>query len=1095
MARLLLSCVVTCLFASLANAGVTGYYRFPTIHGDTIVFSCEGDLWRVPVSGGAAVRMTTDPGNEGFPRFSPDGKLIAFSGQYDGNVDAYVMDADGGNIRRLSYHPDADEVVGWTPDSAAVVFRSQRQSPHRDYYLYKVPVSGGYPELINIGPAASVAFSPDGKQLAFNRLTREFRNWKRYTGGTAEEIWFGDLTTQQFKPLTNWVGTDRHPMWHNGRVYFLSDRSGRMNIHSCKPDGSDVQQHTAHKDYDARWPDIDGGQIVYMHAGDLYVLNVDSGENKRVDIALPTDRILQRPRFENAAKTLDGYTLSPDGKSLALSSRGELWVSPTKDGRVISLTNFSPSRERGPAFSPDGKKVVAITDQTGEQELAVFDVSGKTEPKVLTRGQRGWIFEPTWSPDGKWLAYADLTMSVMLVDAESGQIRRVDGSEVGEIREYAFSPDGKWLAYAKLEPTNFNSIYLYNIETQQIVPVTTPFTNDTTPAWDPDGKYLYFLSHRHLNPVLGDIDMQHIVIRDIKPCVVILAADGVSPLLPDEVKKLAGKGEEADKDKDDKKDDDKSDAPKLPNVKIDVAGIQQRVVELPVDADNYAGLSAAKGKVFYVSFPTTGLMDDTWPEEPDSSNNVLHVFDFDDKKDEVFIKGIKDYTLTPDGKRIAWRAKDEILVADAGSKPGDEIDEKVDPSSLRLKVQPEQEWAQIFNEAWRLQRDFYWAENMANIDWPAMKEKYGKLLPRISTRDELNDLIGELIAELGTSHTYVFGGDSRHGKSVGVGVLGADLQPDEKADAYRFVRVLRPESWETGIEAPLTMSHANVKDGDYLFAINGQKVSAKDNIYEALADLPGEMVLLTVGGKPDRSDARDIEIETLRSEKELRYRDWCRQNREWVLAKSNGRVGYFHLPDMMGDGLTAFIRGFYPQAQLDGMIVDARYNRGGFVSQMLIERLARKPYAYFKPRRGQIESLPVRTHAGAKCVLINELSGSDGDIFPQSFKLKGLGPVIGMRSWGGVVGIRGDKRFIDGGLSTQPEFAFFAPQLGWDLENHGVDPDIEVVYRPEDYIAGRDPQLERGLASILEQLEANPVKKPTIPEPPDKSVIHATVPQ
>lgn len=1091
---LLVGCVLACGVAT--QAGALGYYRFPTIHGERIVFAAEGDLWEVPVAGGPASRLTTHEGNESFPKFSPDGKWLAFSGEYQGNVDAYVMPAEGGEPRRLTVHPSGEEVITWRPDSSAIVSRSRRMSPNGDYNLFEVPREGGHPRLINIGIASLAAFSPDGKYVVFTPFSNEFRTWKRYLGGTAPDIWVGDLEKGTFRKITDWPGTDVFPMWYAGRVYFTSDRNGRMNLYSCNPDGTDVKQLTRHDEYDVRWPDMDAGRIVYMYGGDLWLLEVAGGEPHKVEITLPSDRVLRQPRVEDASKTLDNYDLNKDGKRLCVSARGELWVAPTKPGRVIHLTHTSGIRERAGVFSPDGKHVACITDETGEQELAVYDAQGKEKHRILTARGKGWLFDPVWSPDGKKLAYADLTMALFVVDVETGTVMQADASAVAEVMEYEFSPDGKWLAYTKREANHYQAIYLYSVEAGETRAVTTGFADDSEPTWDPKGKYLYFLSNRSINPIMDTFDQQHITTRATKPCILILAKDGKSPLLPEELLEEPKKAREKEEEKDDEKteEDEEAEEAKLPEVVVDLDGIQQRVVELPVPADIYSGPRAVDGKLLYVSMPLEGLLDDHWPEKDETPRNKLHVYNFKDRKDEVLLDAVRDYTMSTNGKRIAYRVKDEIVVSDLDAvkghdsdKDADEPKEHVVPSELPLEVNPAEEWAQIFAEAWRLQRDFYWAENMANIDWPAMREKYGRLLPRISTRQELNDLLGQLIGELGTSHTYVWGGDVRSAEPVGVGLLGADLEADPQANAFKFVRILRPEAWETDIKAPLTMSHAHVAEGEYLFAINGEDLSAKDSVFERLTNLAGKQVLLTVGTQADRSDARDIQIETLSSETKLRYRDWCRRNREYVAQKSGGRIGYLHLPDMGGDGLAAFIRGFYPQINTDGLIIDVRYNGGGFVSQMIIERLARKVIAYNKPRRGATETYPDRVHVGPKVVLINQEAGSDGDIFPAAFQTLGLGPVIGMRTWGGVVGIRGDKQFIDGGLSTQPEFAWWDVKRGWGLENHGVEPDIKVDILPEDWVAGRDPQLDRGIAEIEKALKEKPVQRPEPPPIPDKS--------
>ena len=1088
-----LATILTVCMTSSAMAGTEGYYRFPATNGQRIVFAAEGDLWEVPMTGGQAVRLTTHAGDEWFPKFSPDGKWLAFSASFEGNTDVYVMPAEGGEPRRLTFHPEGDSVVAWTPDSKNVVFRSRRDAGQpREMYLFEVPVEGGFPTQLNIGIGTLAAFSDDGKYIAFNRLSREFRNWKRYRGGTAQDVWVGDLGNGTFWKMTDFTGTDAFPMWHDGRVYFLSDRPGRMNVYSSKPDGSDVRQHTNHTEYDVRWPDMHDGRIVYMYAGGLRSLDVQTGVDKELAITLPTDRLRTRPRFENASKTLEGFDVNEDGSRVTIGSRGEIWTTPVKGGRTVALNETPSFRERQPSYSPDGTHIAAITDETGEQEIVILDAMGKEPRRILTHGGQGWIFEPVWSPDGTHIAYADMTQTLYVVDVESGTRTVVDDENAWEITEYTFSPDSKWLAYTK--PFGAwswdSSIYLYNMADGKTYPVTTRFTGDHSPAWDPEGRYLYFSSSRTFNPMLGNRDFEYITMDVEVPCLVVLASDGVPPFVSDEIAKLYGpKDDDKDTEEDAKKGDDDEDADKedVPDVRIDLAGIENRVFEFPVEPGNYTGLAAIKGKLFYMSYPTDGLLDMPFGGEDTRNRMTLNVFDLEDKEGSVFVEKLRDYRISADGETVAYLVGDSVNLASSGPPPK-EPDDTVSADELRLSVVPEDEWKQIFWEAWRLQRDFYWAPNMAGTNWDSVGAAYAALLPRISTRNELNDLIGQMIGELATSHTYVWGGDTEHGKSVGVGLLGADLTPAPGAHAYRIDRVLRPEAWESEVESPLTMPYANVRDGDYLFAINGKDLRDTDNVYEQLADLAEAEVLLTIGTRADRSDARDIQITTLGSETDLRYRDWCRQKRQYVDAQSSGRIGYFHLPDMDSDGLINFIKGFYPQAGKEALIVDCRYNGGGFVSQMIMDRLARQLWAYSTPRRGKSDTYPQVVHTGPKVLLTNYFSGSDGDIGPETFRIKGLGPIIGTRSWGGVIGIRGDKEFIDGGLSTQPEFAWLSPKDGWDLENVGVAPDIEIDILPADYAAGRDPQLDKGIQYLMDELEKNPPKKMVVPPYPDKSL-------
>jgi len=1096
-----LACCVTQPLA----AGVEGYYRFPAIHDDTIVFSAEGDLWKVGTAGGLAIRLTSHPGHELFSKISPDGKQLAFSGEYQGNRDVFVVSIDGGEPRRQTFHPGNDEVVAWRPDSESVVFRTRRYSfSWSGYALLEVPVNGGQPKEIRIGPAALASFSPDGQSIAFNRFSREFRNWKRYYGGRAQEIWVGNFEKNEFARVTSWKGTDRFPMWSEDKIYFASDRDGTMNIYRMRVDGQDVEAVTQHQYYDVRWPDLHGSNIVYMLGGDLWIVDTATATPRKIDIEIPSDRVRYQTRFESPGKTLRSFALDPEGKKIILAARGEIWVTHTKKGRRLQLTHSSGVRERAPAVSPDGKRLALISDSTGEQEVALLDIVGGDKPKTLTRRKKGWIFGPIWSPAGTHLAYADLTLGLFLVDVASGEVALVDRSEDREIREYTFSPDGAWLAYTKPEVNKHSTIYIHNIAEQRSYAVTTSFTVDRSPTWDPKGRFLYFLSARSVNPFHGELDYQYVVPLAYRPYALILAKDGRSPFLPHELLEASmeedsAKDEDAAEDEDEENDDDPEAASEakrteegggvgssqgqLREVRVDIEGISSRVVAFPVRAEEYRSLQAIHGGVLYVKQPMEGRRG---AFDKEAKRQLLR-FDLKKRKETVYVADVEAYTLSGNRKRIAYRLGSKIHVQSLKKKPEKGDEEIIDAAKFSLRVKPAEEFEQIFVEAWRLQRDFYWAENLAGIDWEGMRVKYEVLLPRVGTRHELNDLIGQMFAELGTSHTYVSGGDVEEAKTVGVGLLGAVVEVEEESGLHRFLRVLRPEVWETDVAAPLTVNHADVQDGEFLFAVDGQSLTPQDNVYDLLANRAEEQVLLTVGRQADRSDARDVQVETLATERRLLLRDWCRRNREYVDKVSEGRIGYLHIPDMGGQGLVEFTRAFYPQLRREGLIIDVRYNGGGNVSQLIIDRLRRQLWAYMAPRRGTPNTYPYRVHIGHKVVLTNQNAGSDGDIFPESFQTLGLGPVIGMRSWGGVVGIRRDKPFIDGGMSAQPEFAWWRPGKGWDLENHGVDPDIEIDLLPTDWIAGRDPQLDRGISELEKKIRESPVRFHEEPPVPDKS--------
>ncbi len=1090
--------------AAPASAGVEGLYRFPTTNGKVVVFAAEGDLWQVPVEGGMAMRLTTDDGQEAFPKFSMDGSWLAFSAQIEGNVDVYAMpiDRDGEPVR-LTFHPAADNVVAWTPDGH-IVFRSMRESANwGENRLFEVAPTGGTPTMLPLGLASLADFAPEGDKVVFNRKSWEFSTWKNYKGGTAQDVWLANLKSGTFTQLTDYPGTDRFPMWHAGRIFFVSDRAGRLNLFSMAADGSDVRQLTHHEDYDADWPDMHDGLIVYTVGADLWQYDTATGRNAKINVTLPTDRLEKRNRFEDPSATLEGYDLSKDGSRLLVCSRGEMWNMPVKGGRTIAITETSGTREREGQFSSDGKLIAAITDASGAQEIALFDAAGKDAPKTLTNLSLGWLMHPVWSPDGARVAFADLEQKLHVMDAKTGAIDTLDITPGWEINDYVFSPDSKWLAFTMPRDFGWNSgVFLYNVETRELTTVSTEFTGDHSPAWDPNGKYLYFISSRRYDPLWCWRDYDHVTVANEVICAAILQKDGVSPFLSKETIKLySPKDKKKDKDKakdtdddaakakdagskdDEADDDDDDDADtKVEPIVIDTAGIDTRIVEFPIKAGNYFGLIALKDKILWGSRPVVGIASE------EDTKTTVSSFDFDKQKQAVFLAGIDSYDVSDDGSTVAWLDGGVIKIASTSSAPS-EPDNTVNPASLRLQVNPSEEWTQIFWEAWRLQRDFYWAQNMAGLDWESVGSNYAALLPRIGSRQELNWLIGQMIGELGTSHTYIWGGDAEHGKNVSVGLLGADVVPDPDSGFHRITRILRPEPWETDTISPLTQAYAHVDDGAYLFAINNHDVPASENLCRATQDLAGEEVLLTVGSKPDRSDARDVQVKLLGSDMHLRYCDWVRTRREAATERSSGRIGYIHLPDMGSEGLIEFIEAYYPQLDKDALIIDCRYNGGGNVSQMIMSRLARQVWGYQQPRRGKANTYPAATHIGPKVLLTNYFAGSDGDIGPQSFRLLGIGPIIGTRSWGGVIGIRSDKPFIDGGMSTQPEFAWWepGPNGGWTLENHGVDPDVELDILPADSAAGRDPQLNAAIDYLIDQLDKHPPVKPVPPPLPDKA--------
>ncbi len=1077
--------IVSAIAAVSAGAD-PGYLRYPDIHGDRVVVTAEGDLWITLTDGTGARRLTTHAGQEGFARFSPDGSRIAFTGDYDGNRDLFVVPTSGGEPKRLTWHPWRDEPVGWTPDGKRIIFRSRRESPTTSWELFTVSPDGGDPEKLPLGWAARIAIDRQSGLWAFNRLDRDFSTWKRYRGGTAQDIWVGHPDRADFRAVTTFEGTDAFPMWHDGRIFFASDKGGTTNIWSMKPDGSDRVRHTNHTDWDVRWPEIGpDGRIVFMLGGDIHLFDPADGSERALPIDLPSERLLTRKRYSDADKYLTWYDLAPEADRLLVVTRGELFSVPVEEGVTLPITHGSGSRENWGSYSPDGKRIVYVTDENLEEAIVTVDAWGRGDTKIVRpAGESGWHFPPVWSPDGKWMAYADQTYTLYVIPSQGGEPKVVDKSDQWEIREYCWSPDGRWLAYTKIDRRDFGSIYIYDVLEESIHRVTGETTDDGSPGWDPDGRYLYFLSDRTFDPVVGSRDLTHVVLGATKPYMVLLRADVKNPFAPSDGLPPDDTGEEdADEEDGDEESEEDEDEEPTP-VEIEFDGLTDRVIELPVSAGRYQGLEATRTKVFYLSFPPLSIAE----RHDDLPQGTLMAFDLEEKEANPFMESVGSYDIARKAGKIAvMRARGEIYVVGADSPPENDLsDAKVSLDGIVIELDPRDEWRQIYYEGWRYMRDFHWDPSMSGLDWPSIRDRYARLLPRISTRDDLEDLLGEVIGELSTSHTYIWGGDP--GVSVPrrtTGLLGADLSRVD--GAFRVSRIYRADPADN-TRSPLDEPGVGIKEGDHILAVNHVPVPSNEPFEARMENEAGKPVLLTVNDRASMEGARDVVVTPLGDESELRYADWVRRNRQYVTEKTDGKIGYIHIPDMDARGLVAFDTWFYPQLGKEGMIVDVRWNAGGFTSQILLERFRRKVIAFDNATRGGgIDTYPLRALNGPFVVLTNEFAGSDGDIFPAAVQLEGLAPVIGQRSWGGVVGIRGGKSLVDQGMLTQPEFAWWDPAKGWGLENRGVEPDILVQNLPQDMANGIDAQLDRAIEEVLKRREAHPPVRPELGPRPHKT--------
>ncbi len=1052
--------------------------RQPDIQGDRIVFVYAGDLWSVARAGGVAWRLTSHEGVESFPKLSPDGGTVAFTAEYDGNIDAYTIPAEGGEPTRLTWHPLPDQVAEWYPDGRAILLRSRRASAIQRYDRFlKVPARGGFEETLPLPTGGYASFSPDGGQIAFVSPSYDNRTWKRYRGGDAPQIWTYDFKKNTSERITDWPGPDEWPMWHGRTVYYASDRGGRtVNLWAYDLDQRTHRQVTRFTDYDVKWPSLGADAIVFENGGYLYVLDLPGEAPRKIQVLVPDDKPAARAEYRNVSRWITDFDLSPSAKRAVFAARGDLFTVPAEKGDVRLLVGTAGARERDPAWSLDGKWIAYLSDQSGEYEIWVVGSDGMTAPRQVTTGGSTFRFAPRWSPDSKKLAFSDKTRTLWWCDVATGRLTKVDKGEYGEIHDYAWAPDSKWLAYSKANAADFQLIHLYALD-GAVTPVSTGMTDDFAPAFDLDGNYLYFISRRTLNPESGAFEFNFQFSATDKIYAMSLRDTLLTPVAPQsdeevgETKKDEGGPGKGDKGEKGGKVEAEKPAEAKP-VKIDLAGLGQRVAALPVPAARYASVSAYKGKLVFFA------LDPTDPDSDDGGTGSFKLLDLEKREVKTALSGVDAAgALSKDGGKLLYKARDAYGIVDVaeGKKVGDG---KLATGQLMTTVDPRQEWLQIFNEAWRLERDFYYDPAMGGLDWQAVGERYRALVPHVAHRADLNYILGELQGELSTSHAYVGGGDVPQAPRVDVGLLGADYELDAASGLYRFQTIYRARDWNSEVEAPLGMPGIGVKEGDYLLEVNDRPVRASQNVFAAFEGTAGKQTRIKVGRSPGDPKARTYTVKPVASEGTLRYTAWVDGNREKVAKATGGRIAYIHVPNTATQGIQEFSKQYYPQTDRQGIIVDERFNGGGFIPDFFVERLRRKSLAYWSTRDGADNRTPSTAIDGPKCILINQYAGSGGDAFPHYFRLLGVGPLIGMRTWGGLVGISHNLPLVDGGGITMPDFGMWDPYKGeWVIENHGVDPDIEVENTPSEMVSGRDPQLERAIQWTLDELQKNPLKK------------------
>jgi len=1187
-----------------------GMLRYPDVSATHIVFVYANDLWLVPKSGGLAVPLANPPGQESFPRFSPDGKTVAFVGNYDGNRDIYTVPVEGGIPYRVTHHPTFEWLSEWTPDGNRLIFSASNLSGFGPgMKMYTVSAKGGLPEKLPIPYGVNGSLSSDGVWLAYTPHSTDNATWKRYRGGMATDIWLFNLRTKRSKRITDWEGTDTLPMWHGEKVYYLSDAGPehRLNIWVYDTRTGKREQITRFTDFDVKWPSIGPGdrgegEIVFQQGSHLYLLNLATRKAQPVQVQIPGARPTLRPRAVDVSRFISGWGISPTGKRAVVEARGDIWTLPAKNGSPRNLTRTSGVAERDPAWSPDGQWIAYFSDATGEYELYITQSDGKGEPKRLTTDGACFRYNPVWSPNSKFIAFSDKTGALYIYGMDSGRVRLVDKDPWAEPPSPTWSSDSQWIAYAKTgDRSRSSEIWLYNVDTEQRVQVTSAMFNDISPVFDRKGDYLYFVSHRHFRPFYEDLGTTWIYAGTQVLLAVPLRADMTSPFLPKtDEEKWGEKGKERQKEGQPEKREEKPATPTQPTdevsgewsgtvsgsmipggslsiraklqlqpnntvtgtvespmgsasvngtynpntkelalvvtlpdgtvlnlnakitgntlegtvtvptgerlqlkaekvggapaalaqpakpegappakpdgkVHVDFAGFEARAIQLPVKPGRFGRLAVNdRGQLIFVRMPVAGS------EEPPA----IKLFDLNDEKREekLVAGGASAFDISADGKKLLVVRGNTATIQDAA--PGASGDAVV-TSGMNAMIDPRAEWKQIFIDAWRIQRDFFYDPNMHGVDWKGMRDHYVSMLEDCVSREDVSFVIGEMIAELNVGHAYYMGGDTEQAPSVSVGLLGCDFELHR--GAYRISKIYQGAPWDSDARGPLSEPGVKVKEGDYLLAVNGVSIDTSKDPWAAFQGMADRVVTITVNDQPViDSNAREVAVRLLGSDSNLRYRAWVESKRAYVEQKTNGRVGYIYVPNTGTDGQNELVRQFFGQIGKDALIIDERWNGGGQIPTRFIELLNRPLTNYWARRDGNDWPWPPDAHFGPKCMLINGLAGSGGDAFPYYFRQAKLGKLIGTRTWGGLIGISGNPRLIDGGYTSVPTFAFYEKDGTWGIEGHGVDPDIEVIDDPALMVDGGDPQLDAAIQLMLDELKRNPYVPPKRPPYPDR---------
>lgn len=1078
MKKITLVLSLMCVFQLINAQNESRMMRFPSIYGDKIVFSYAGDLYWVSSSGGIAHKLTNHSGDEIFPHFSPDGKYIAFTGQYDGNTEVYVMSAQGGEPKRLTYTSTLNRddvadrmgpnniVTSWSPDGKKIIYRSRKASWNGFVgQLYSVSIDGGLSEPLPLSSGGFNSFSNDGSKLAFNRVMREFRTWKYYQGGMADDIRIFDFNTKTIENITNNPAQDIFPMWWENEIYFISNRDRIMNLFVYNIISKQIKKVTQFEDYDIKFPSIGDGKIVFEQAGFIHIFDIKTQQTKKINIQIADDHLYSLNKWVDASKYINDYDIAPDGSRLAFTARGDVWTIPSKYGIFMNITNSSHSHERKVCYSPDGKYLAYLSDISGEYEIYLQETNSIKQPLKLTTGNDNYIFSILWSPDSKKILFNDKKFNLKCVDIATKQIITIAQSKTWEISDFVWSPDSKWIAYVDRSLQNtMSQIFIYNMTNKTITSVTSPWYSSANPAFSKDGKYLFFTSDRDFNPTYSNTEWNHSYSDMSKIYFITLQKETPNPLAPQNNAINPSEQDSAAK----------KNTKVIANIRIDFDNIYNRIVALPIESGNYWNLKCCDNNLYY-NFNSES-----------SKQAALKMFSLINKK-ETKLGDFGNFKISANEKFMSISKNNNYYIIEL---PKSEItlNDPVSLKGMKTHVNLKEEWMQIFDEAWRQMRDFFYDPNMHGTDWKKIYEKYKPLAQACAHRNDLTYVIGEMIGELNVGHAYVGGGDQNLPEKIKLGLLGAQLSK-HASGYYKIDKILKGENWNPSLLSPLTEVGVNVNEGDFIIAINNQSVKNTNDIYKLLINKANIPIELTISSKPDELVTRKVVVTPIDDENPLYYFNWVQNNIKKVTEATNGEVGYIHIPDMSVEGLNEFAKYFYPQLNKKALIIDDRGNGGGNVSPMIVERLKRQ-IAFMGMARNQIEGEPTPNQMilGPKVLLINQYSASDGDLFPFQFKKYGLGKVVGVRTWGGVVGIRGSLPFIDGGYLMKPEFGHYAAEgKSWIIEGYGVEPDIEIDNDSYKEFMGEDQQLNKAIEVILDELKKQPVEKAPIPDFPDKT--------